>query len=320
MKSIKLAAVQVLSSNQAPALNMQAAEPLIAQASATGAELILLPEFFAIGYELNENLWLSAEPINGPTEQWLCHQAQQHQCHIGGSYLQAKGSDFINYFALAAPNGEIVGRIPKRHPGYVEPYFYRGEESSQIIDTELGRIGVAICYDSCFRATAEAMIAGNADIMLIPLSGPTPQKRWYYSQKKMAAYNDTYRHAASKYSALLGIPAVMANKCGPWQTTLPGWLPAEDSWFYGQSEISDSDGSSLQEKDDQPGVVCAEVVLNPARKTTQMPASSAQYGPWIGPVPSEFKLLWLFEWFGKRSYANSPRRIAAARQLSQTGG
>lgn len=317
-QQITVAAIQMPSINGQTEHNLTVASALVAEAAQQGAQLILLPEFFAIGYDLSESAWSSAEPQDGKTEQWLCQMANQHQCHIGGSYLQAKGEDFFDIFALAAPSGEIIGRIPKGHPGYVEPYLFKGEQSRHIIESELGRIGVAICYDSCFRATSEALIAGDADLLLIPLSGPTPQKRWYYSDAKMAAYNNTYRNAASKYASLLGIPAVMANKCGRWHTQMPGIIPMEESWFCGQSEISDANGNSLKEMDDQAGVIVARVTLQPQNKTRAIPASSDQYGQWIGPVPSEFKILWLFEWFGKRSYNKNPRRIQAALIHSQS--
>ena len=149
-------------------------------------------EMFAIGYDLSEKAWVSAEPEEGTTEQWLCNMARQHHIYIGGGYLQACNEDFLSMFSLASPEGKIVGRIPKNHPGYVEPYIFKGKPSSHIIETELGRIGVAVCFDSCFRITTEALITGDAELLLIPLSGPTPQKRWYYSEKKMQEYNDTY--------------------------------------------------------------------------------------------------------------------------------
>lgn len=311
-KKVVVAAIQMASKNGQTEHNLATASPLVAEAVQQGAQLILLPESFAIGYELTENVWNSAEPEGGRTEQWLCEMARQHHCYIGGSYLQASGEDFYNVFALATPNGEIAGRVSKHFAGYVEPLFFRGKASSHIIDTELGRIGVAICYDNCFRITAETLIASNADLLLMPMSIPSPQKRWYNSDANIALYNETYRNAASNYSTLLGIPTVMANKCGPWQTDMPGILLTENSWYQGQSEIGDSDGRSLKELDGKQAVIVAEVTLNPDRKSKAIPASSDQYGKWSGPVPTELKFLWLFEWFSKRCYVKNPRRKAAA--------
>ena len=313
---VRVAAVQMVSENGATEKNLAVATPLVADAAAQGAELVLLPELFAIGYELSEKAWAAAEPEGGVTEQWLCDAAARHSIYLGGSYLQAEGEDFYDVFSLASPGGEIVGRVSKQFAGYVEPYVFKGKASNRVIETDLGRIAVAVCYDSCFRSTSEAVIAADADLLLIPLCGPTPQKRWYYSKRRMEQYNNTYRYAASKCASLLGIPVVMANKCGPWSSDMPGILPSEASWFYGRSEISDAQGRSLKELDDSQAVIVADVELSPDDKVKALPASQDQYGKWNGPVPSEFKILWLFEWLGRRSYANNPRRMAAARKVS----
>lgn len=318
VKKIRVCAIQMTSINGETERNLATAENLINQAAAHAPQLILLPELFAIGYDLSENIWNSAERQGGRTEQWLQAMAKKLRCHIGGSYLQVDGDDFVNIFSLATPEGEIAGRVPKRIPGYIEPYIYAGKETNHLIETSLGRLGVAVCYDSCFRSTTEAFIKNDVDMILIPLSGPTPQKRWYYSDAKMEEYNNTYRQAASKFSQLLGVPAILANKRGPWKTKMRGIIPDEDSWFYGQSEISDSDGRSLKELDDAEAFIVADVTLNPARKTHTIPTSSDQYGKWNGPVPSEFKMLRLFEWMGKRSYTKNKRRIKAAHCIAQT--
>jgi N-carbamoylputrescine amidase len=94
-------------------------------AARRGAELILLPELFSTGFELNDRSWQSAEPQGGPSERWLLDTARRHGCHIGGSYLEARGEDFFNTFALAAPDGSIAGRVRKSHPCSIEAYVFK---------------------------------------------------------------------------------------------------------------------------------------------------------------------------------------------------
>ena len=88
----------------------------------------------------------------------------------------SRGEDFFNVFALATPGGQIAGRVPKQQAASVEAYLFRGQESSHIIETDLGRVGVGICYDNVFRFTADALIAGDADIAVMSYSAPTPQR------------------------------------------------------------------------------------------------------------------------------------------------
>ncbi len=221
---------------------------------------------------------------------------------------------FYNVFTLAGPDGRVRGRVPKQKPGSVEAYLFRGETSSHIIDTEVGRIGVGICYDNAFRFTPEALIAGDADMAVMSFSAPTPQLSWYYRRKHVEAYLASYRHGASNYARLLGIPAIQVNKCGPWKSELPAFFPAQDSRFDGQSEIADSTGETLTELADQEAVIVADVTLDPARKSRSLPEEARRHGQWIAPVPTDFKLFWLIEALGRRSYERNPRRPSIARR------
>jgi N-carbamoylputrescine amidase len=68
--------------------------------------------------------------------------------------------------------------VPKQKPGSVEAFFFRGQFSSHVLETQLGRVGVGICYDNAFRFLADAVIAGDADILLMPFSASTSQETW----------------------------------------------------------------------------------------------------------------------------------------------
>ena len=133
----------------------------------------------------------------------------------------------------------------------------------------------------------------------------------------MEAYLASYRHGARNYARLLGIPAVQVNKCGSWKSELPAFFPAQDSRFHGQSEIADSSGETLAELADQEAAIVAQVTLDPARKVGCLPEEATRYGQWIAPVPADFKLFWIIEALGRRSYERNPRRRALARAASR---
>ncbi len=311
-RSLCVAAVQLASQNGEREANLARAAAWVAQAAQHGAQLVLLPELFSGGYWLDERAWDMAEPQDGPTETWLRAMARAHRVHLGGSYLQARGEDFFNVFALATPAGDIAGRIPKQRPASVEAYLFRGQASSHIIATAIGRIGVGICYDNLFRFMPEALIAGDADLVLMPFSAPTPQQRWYYGRRQAQAFLASFRHAARTYARLLGRPAVQANKSGPWRSTLPAFFPAQDSRFDGQSQIADGDGSVVAQLGAEQTVIVGEVTLDPARKICSLGPRRRGHGSWITPVPAEFRLYWMIEAMGARAYRKSERRRARA--------
>jgi N-carbamoylputrescine amidase len=292
--------------------NLERASRLVRQAAQGGAELVALPELFSGGYWLNELAWDTAEPQDGPTEAWLRETARRHAIYLGGSYLQARGEDFFNLFALATPDGQIAGRIPKQQAASVEAYLFRGQPSSHIIVTELGRVGVGICYDNAFRRIADAFIKGDADIALMSFSAPTPQRTWYYRRRQVEAFRASFRHGAQNYARMLGIPAVQVNKTGPWRSPLPAFFPAQDSKFEGQSEIADGNGKLIAELADEEAAIVGEVTLDPMLKRRSLGKEHTRYGRWIAPVPLEFKLYPFIEAMGARSYrANRRRRMKA---------
>jgi len=315
-RSLCVAAVQMLSENGRREANLERASRLVHQAAHAGGKLIALPELFSGGYWLNEQAWEMAEPQDGPSEAWLRETARRHAIYLGGSYLQARGEDFLNVFALAAPNGEIAGRIPKQWAASVEAYLFRGETSSHIIVTELGRVGVGICYDNAFRYTAEAFLKGDADIALMSFSAPTPQQTWYYRRRQVEAFRASFRHGAQNYARMLGIPAVQVNKTGPWKSPMPAFFPPQDSKYDGQSEIADSNGEIVAGLADEEAIILGDVTLDPALKTRALGEEHTRYGRWIAPVPFEFKLYRFIEAMGSRSYRLNPRRRAKAMAVS----
>jgi len=316
--SLRVAAVQMVSENGERRANLERAKHLVQQASEAGAKLVALPELFSGGYWLCEQAWDTAEPQDGPTEAWLRETARLYGIYLGGSYLQARGEDFFNVFALATPTGQIAGRVPKQLAASVEAYLFRGQESSHIIDTDLGRVGIGICYDNAFRFVPDALIAGDADIAVMSFSAPTPQRTWYYGRKQAEAFRASFRHGAQNYARMLGIPAIQVNKSGPWKSPLPAFFPSQDSKYDGQSEIADGNGEIVAELADTEAAIVGDVTIDPARKIRTLGKEYTRYGRWVAPVPLEFKLYRVIEAMGAHSYRANRRRRAKALTVSGT--
>ena len=51
--------------------NLRRATEFVDQAAASGARLILLPEFMPTGYQYTNAIWDAGEPADGPTVSWL---------------------------------------------------------------------------------------------------------------------------------------------------------------------------------------------------------------------------------------------------------
>jgi hypothetical protein len=99
---LKVAAIQTNSNYWDKEGNLEKVRPLLEEAAAKGAQLVLLPEMVA-GYAYSfDIIWGSAELIpNGITSQFICSEAKRLQIHLGTTILEAKGEHFYNTFILA---------------------------------------------------------------------------------------------------------------------------------------------------------------------------------------------------------------------------
>ena len=215
-RALRVAAVQTAAVKSVRE-GLERATPLVEKAADQGAELVLLPELMAVHYIFTEEIWDSAEPACGATVHWLKESARRLGIWLGTSFLEADGDDFFNTFVLMRPDGEEAGRVRKQTPAMFEPWFFRGESGSHVIDTELGRIGVGICNDNHRSYLPALLQAGGADLVLMPHCWPIwTEPSGAVSQRDIERWHSIQTGLAPLYARLLGIPAVFVNKVGPY--------------------------------------------------------------------------------------------------------
>jgi N-carbamoylputrescine amidase len=312
-RTLRVAAVQMESKNGLIEENLEHATSLVHRAAQEGAKLILLPEFMPTGYIWNASVWDSAEPKEGPTVRWLKENSKRLGVWLGTSFLEADGKDFFNTFVLATPDGDEAGRVRKQTPAAYEAYFFRGGSGPHVIDTELGKIGVGICYENQLAYLPQMMHQQSVDLLLMPHSAPTPTQSFYFRRKQVEYYNNQIRQVARRTALQLGVPVVMVNKCGRWQSPIPG-IPfgRQDSRFPGLSNIVDSDGTVKVQLGDEEAVIVDDVMFDPSRKIHEPPKCHgrwAQEGPWLR------NYMQVIESFGRLWYSLSSERKKRAREI-----
>ena len=309
--TIRVAAVQMESENGLVAANLERATAYVEQAERSGARLILLPEFLPTGYAWTEAIWDAAEPADGPTAAWLGATSRRLGVYLGTSFLEAEGDDFYDTFVLTTPEGREAGRVRKQTPALWEAFFFKGEPGPHLIRTEIGTIGVGICYENHLAWLLPLMSRNAVDLVLMPHSAPSMTETFPMCRSETEGFRTELRDVAAYYATKLGVPAVMANKCGPWRSGLPFEKPSR---FLGLSSIADSDGRVAARLDDEAGVITADVHIEPARKTT---SPVVNFGRWAshGSIVRS-ALCWLPENLGRVWYTCSARRKRRARKLS----
>ena len=157
--------------------NLRTAEEAIRTAARQGADLVLLPEMFNCPYE-NACFPVYAEPAGGETWQFLSRIAKELGIYLaGGSVPEREGDAIYNTCYLFSPKGEELARHRKVHlfdidvPGgqrFMESDTLTAGDQITVVDTPLGKLGIAICFDIRFSELFRVMGDKGAQLILIP--------------------------------------------------------------------------------------------------------------------------------------------------------
>lgn len=315
--SIRAAAIQFCAAPGDIDGNLSRVESLLEQAVSQGSQLVLLPELTPGGYFFTKELWNSAETKNGKSILWLLNAAKRFGIYIGMSYLEAEVSDFYNSFVLADPEGRIAGRVRKNPPASAEAYFFTAGDDPHFIDTAIGRIGVSVCYEAMLYERIAEHQRNRIDLLLIPMSAATPNPVFPVRKKDSTAFNEMLKGLAAYHARTLGVPVIMANKCGPLVTSMPGRLPFLNTSFPGLSTIANARGETLCQAGSAEGIVTAEIALDTSIRVEQVPRA---HGRWALPVPWFSFMFPLVAFFGACDYAKSTVRAERAIVVSRPDG
>lgn len=165
--------------------NLDTAEGLIRRAAAAGARLITTPENTAYLGPQFHKISL-AESLDGPTGTRLAKLADELGVHllVGGLAEQAWLPDGTldpqrchNTSVLYGPSGDRLGVYRKIHlfdvdiPGgltIAESNSIAAGSEVVVADTDLGPIGMSICYDLRFPELYRALRDAGAEIIAVP--------------------------------------------------------------------------------------------------------------------------------------------------------
>jgi predicted amidohydrolase len=209
--------------------------PMIAEAAAGGARLIVLSEMYATGFSMRPER--IAEDEGGPNEQFLCEQAERHDAYLVASIAQRDADGgYRNNAVLAAPDG-TVHRYAKIHPfsyGGEHEHYTAGDRHVTVRVDDL-RVTLFVCYDLRFADEFWAR-ALDTDLYVVPANWPAARREhWRVLLRARAIENQAY---------VLGVNRVGMAK------TLP---------HVGDSVLLDPLGQPLAEAAEQEGVLAGEV-------------------------------------------------------------
>ena len=209
---IRAAAVQ-LSSTPDRERNLAAADALVRQAAAAGAELVVLPEKWPV-LGTPEQTAAAAEPLHdGPTMTWACAIARELGIDlIAGSFSERLEGEArnANTSAHITPDGELRATYRKVHMFDVEVGGTRYRESeheqpgSEAVLTETAggvEVGMSVCYDLRFPELYRVLAAEGARVLVVPsaFTLATTREHWEILLRARAIEDQAFVVAANQF-------------------------------------------------------------------------------------------------------------------------
>lgn len=152
----------------------------INDASGQGAQLLVFPEYGAMELAriANQDVWSDLQKsidfvggLRGRVDALHAELARRHNVYVLAASLPERLGDgrAVNVARIVSPSGRI-GQQQKIMMTRFErdSWGIQGGRDISVFDTELGMIGVAICYDCEFPLIARAMCEAGAAIVLAP--------------------------------------------------------------------------------------------------------------------------------------------------------
>jgi predicted amidohydrolase len=158
--------------------NRARAAAAIAAAAERGASLVVLPELAVSGYRFADRAeaLVSAEPLDGPTVAGWAELAASHELTIVGGICELGASGALHDSVAVVGRGGVLGAYRKTHLWNRErDIFEPGGVAPAVLDTEHGRLGVAICYDSWFPELMRRLALEGAEVIAVPMNNSAAQ-------------------------------------------------------------------------------------------------------------------------------------------------
>lgn len=253
-----LAAVVQLNCTSDESANWESARSLIERAAGYGARLVATPENTNYLGPHEEKV-RRAEPLEGPTVTRFADLARRLGVWLLlGSYNEKSDEPnrCYNTSVLFSPEGKIVATYRKIHlfdvdvPGgvrFAESTTCKPGEEVVVADTELGQLGLSICYDLRFAELYRKMTDQGAQILAVPAAFTlaTGRDHWEPLMRARAIENQCYVIAPAQHGD--------HDDAG---------LKAS----YGHAMIVDPWGLVVARASDGPGIALAEIDLERAAR------------------------------------------------------
>ncbi|WBU38537.1 nitrilase-related carbon-nitrogen hydrolase [Homoserinibacter sp. YIM 151385] len=172
-RTLRVAAVSPPIRTGALDANLATIERAVMDAAAAGAALIVLPELATSGYSLASPDEARAAALHGEDERLaaLGRDLPDGAVAVIG-FAELAEDSLANSAAVLTADG-VLGVYRKVHLWGDEPDLWMpGAAAAPVLETPVGRLGVAICYDNEFPEVPRALALQGAEVLALPSNWP----------------------------------------------------------------------------------------------------------------------------------------------------
>jgi predicted amidohydrolase len=172
-QKINIAIIQMASRVGDVKFNTEKAVAYIEKAAEAGSDIVVLPELFATGYNmevLGRDIIDLSDRYYGHIHQKMSEAARWNKVHViapFGSKREEMGPVY-NAVQIFDDEGKEIGRYEKTHLWDLENLYFAEGSNYPVFETKFGRIGILVCYDMEFPEASRALGLDGAKIIFAP--------------------------------------------------------------------------------------------------------------------------------------------------------
>jgi len=165
--------------------NIDLIERRIEQAKEREANLVIFPELALTGYVIRDILYELAEPIPGPSVRYLEEIAEKENIYVILGMLERSEKAravLYNTAVLLGPDG-LIGKYRKmhlpHHSVFEEKRYFRPGYQAPIFNTNIGKLGLIVCYDVFFPETTRLLRLEGAQFIICISASPAIRRKFF---------------------------------------------------------------------------------------------------------------------------------------------
>ena len=223
--------------------NISKIRMLLEKGKVENADLIVLPELWTIGWDCSSFNKSSEQLFSSRTYNFLKELSLKYKSNIigGSAVLRKENEKDRNTCIILDRNGNLIATYDKyhlfSHRGQSEGSFLQEGDSAVLVNTDIGKIGISVCYDIRFPEMFRKYAFFGADIMVNMAAWPK-------------AFTDEY--------ITLSKARAIENQSFFISCCLTGKIN-ESFDFSGNSQVCDYKGKVIAKLNEEEKVLCAEI-------------------------------------------------------------